>query len=166
MKSKVILFLLPFATSISLQANKVEELSEEFHGYQPWYSGFEGNNQNNGQWRDAYSREVPEVFTGETADTFTKKMITDYATEAHDPETGKPNGKFYVDKAKTKQASYEVLATHLDLKGKQADEHLKKYFDKTWEHMDVNNEGRLEAVELNHFMRTLCKPVKEFIQLE
>ena len=93
-------------------------------------------------------------------------MIVDYATEAHDQETGKPNGKFYVDKAKTKQASYEVLATHLNLKGKEAEAHLKKYFETTWQHMDVNNEGKLEAIEINHFMRNLCKPVKEFINLE
>ena len=83
-----------------------------------------------------------------------------------DSETGKPNGKFFVNKTNTKKASYEVLATHLDLKGAKADAHLKKYFDETWEHMDVNNTGRLEAIELNKFMRDLCKPVKEFINLE
>ena len=33
-----------------------------------------------------------------------------------------------MDPNKTKQASYEVLATHLNLKGAEADAHLKKYF--------------------------------------
>ena len=88
------------------------------------------------------------------------------ATEEMDTETGKPNGKFFVEKDNARRASYEVLATHLDLKGDKAEEHLKKYFDKTWDHMDVNGTGKLEAIELNKFMRDLCKPVKEFINLE
>jgi len=67
---------------------------------------------------------------------------------------------------KTKEASYEVLKTHLGFDKKAADEHLGKYFQAVWDHMDVNQTGRLEAVEINKFMRDLCKPVKEFIYLE
>jgi hypothetical protein len=93
-------------------------------------------------------------------------MIEKYAVESKDEDTHKPNGKFYVSKEKTKEASYEVLATHLNLRGEAADKHLKKYFNDVWSHMDVLDTGKLEAIELNKFMRTLCLPVKEFINLE
>jgi hypothetical protein len=52
------------------------------------------------------------------------------------------------------------------LKGAAAEEHLRKYFDEVWNHMDVLNKGVLNAVELNHFMRSLCKPIVEHIHLE
>ena len=93
-------------------------------------------------------------------------MIAKFALEGTDADSKKPNGKFTVSKDKTKEASYEVLATHLGLEGAAADEHLSKYFDQVWDHMDVLKKGSLEAVELNKFMRDLCKPVKEHIILE
>ena len=92
-------------------------------------------------------------------------MIREYAIEEHDKESGKPIGLFTVTKDKTKEASMEVLATHLGLKDKAATDFLAKYFDAVWTHMDVNDTGKLEAVELNKFMRTLCKPVKDDIDL-
>ena len=107
---------------------------------------------------------MPEHFTGDSADTFTAKMIRDFATEDHNKETGLPNGHFFLNKEKTKEATYEVLATHLGYtEKKQQDEFLGKYFDAVWKHMDVNETGKLEAIEINKFMRTLCKPVKENI---
>ena len=149
-----------------VQMRKVDESKPDFHGYQPWYSGFEGNNHNNGEWRDAYERVVPERFTGDTADTFTAKIIKEYATEGKDEDTHKPNGHFTVTKDQTRQAAVEVLGTHLGLKGDDAESHLKKYFDTVWDHFDVNSVGTLEAIEVNKFMRDLCKPVKEHITLE
>ena len=137
-----------------------------FQGYTPEYSGFEGNNHLGGEWRDAYERVVPEAFQGEQRDTFTAKMIEKFAIEGQDDKTGTPNGKFFMTKNATKKASYEVLETHLGLKGEAADAHLNKYFDEVWDHTDVLKEGKLEAIEMNKFMRTLCKPVKEHIILE
>ena len=85
-------------------------------GYEADYSGFGGNNHNGGEWRYSYERELPEHFTGDTADTFTAKMIRDFATEGHDEDSGKPNGHFFVSREKTKLATHEVLSTHLNLK--------------------------------------------------
>ena len=90
-----------------------------FQGYTADYSGFGGNNHNGGEWRYSYEREIPEHFTGDTADTFTAKMIKDFAVEAHDDDTGLPNGHFFVTKEKAKDASHEVLATHLGYKTKK-----------------------------------------------
>ena len=60
-------------------------------------------------------------------------MIKDYAIEGQDVVEGdklshKPNGHFYMTPEKTKQASYEVMKTHLGFDKAQADEHLAKYF--------------------------------------
>ena len=52
------------------------------------------------------------------------------------------------------------------MKKDEADQYLAKYFEDVWDHFDVNHKGALEAVELNHLMRSLCKPVKEHIILE
>ena len=153
---------------IQTAESRIEEKKDYFGGYTVGYSGFEGNLQG-GDWRDPYERVVPANFDVETnasADTFTGHMIKDFAIEGQDKETGKPNGKFYMDYAKTKAATYEVLDTHLGLKGDAANAHLAKYFDAVWDHYDVNKTGALEAVELNHFMRDLCKPVKDNIILE
>ena len=80
------------AISIKQEEKKVEEKLENFHGYTTDYNGFEGNNHLDGQWRDAYNRIVPEAFSGDQRDTFTSKMISEYALEGQDKETGKPNG--------------------------------------------------------------------------
>ena len=144
---------------------RFEEKLPDFHGYTPEYSGFEGNNHNDGEWRDAYKRELPAFVTGDEADSFTKKIIKDFAVEGQDKVSGKPNGLFYVSKDACKKATYEVLSTHLGLKGAEAQAYNKKYFDDVWDHMDVNQEGHLMANEINKFMRSLAKPVKEHIDL-
>ena len=168
MKSVYVYALIGVAQSLQLRADmaRVEELQPHFQGYTPEYSGFEGNNHNEGQWRDAYERQVPEHLTGDTADTFTAKMVKDYAVEGQDEETGKPNGKFWVSHDKTMEAAKEVLSTHLNIKGAEQASYLNKWFDQVWDHMDVNKKGALEAGELNKFMRDLCKPVKEHITLQ
>ena len=153
---------------LQTEESKIEEKKDTFGGYTVAYSGFEGNLQG-GEWRDAYERTLPERFdldVGAQADSFTGHMIKDYAVEGQDKDTGKPNGKFFMDYAKTKAATLEVLSTHLGLKGGDATAHNAKYFDAVWDHYDVNKTGALEAVELNHFMRDLCKPVKDNIVLE
>ena len=152
--------------NVMLSEEGIEEKKKDFHGYHPWYNGYEGSSHLGVEWRSPYERKIPESFTGDERDTFTAKIIKEFALEGHDEETGKPNGKFTVNKEQTKAASYEVLSTHLGLKGAAADEHLAKYFNEVWDHMDVNKTGRLEAIEVNKFMRDLCKPVKEFIYLE
>merc|ERR1712217_200360 len=94
--------------------------------YTPEYDGYEGNHHNDIAWRDPYERVIPEHFTGETADTFTAKIIKEFALEGKDEDTGKPNGKFTVTKAQTRKAAEEVLETHTGLKGADAEAHLAK----------------------------------------
>ena len=148
--------------NVQLEEHKIQEMLPDFHGYTVGYSGFVGN----GQWKDGYERVVPEHFADEIGDTFTRHMIEEFAQEGQDKDTGKPNGKFFMDKSKVKAATYEVLGTHLNIKGAEAEKYLAKYFEPTFEHFDVNHVGFLDVIEMNKFMRYLCKPVKEHIILE
>merc|ERR1712227_953000 len=153
---------LPDLTFIQTEESKIEEKDGKVT-YTPSYHEFPGNKGTFGDWREPYERVVPERFDSkvdDTADTFTGKMIREFALETADKDTGLPTGHFIMTKDATKKAAYEVLETHLGLKGGDADAHLNRYFEEVWNHFDVFRKGSLEAVELNHFMRDLCKPVK------
>ena len=141
---------LPDNLYLQVEESKIEEKDGKVV-YHPGYDGFEGNKGTFGEWREPYERVVPE-----TSDTFTKKMIKDYAIEVADEDTGLPTGKFIVSKDATKKAAVEVLGTHLGLYGADAQAHLSKYFEMVWNHFDVLNKGSLEANELNHLMRDLA----------
>ena len=65
----------------ALQIKGIEEKKEGFHGYHPWYDGYEGSTHMGVEWRSPYERKVPEAFTGEQRDTFTAKMIEQFALE-------------------------------------------------------------------------------------
>ena len=58
-----------------------------------------------------------------------------------------------MNEAITKTASLEVLKTHKKLDGKDAEEYMKQYFDRTWAHFDVTKEGKLDVDVLPQFMR-------------
>ena len=133
MKLNIALICLMGASAIHLNTKKIEESKPYFTGFTPEYHGFEGNKGPFGEWRDAYERKVPEAFEGDQADSFTRKIIKDFAIEGQDvldddKLSHKPNGKFYMTPQKTREASYEVLKTHLGFDRKQADAHLDKYF--------------------------------------
>ena len=81
MKSSIICLCLMGANAIHLKTTKIEESKPYFTGFTPEYHGFGGNNGPFGEWRDAYERKVPEAFSGEHRDSFTEKMIKDYAIE-------------------------------------------------------------------------------------
>ena len=82
-------------------------------------------------------------------------MITNYALELTTPD-GKPTGNFVFKKANALEAAQEVVGTHLKLQGKEKQEYLAKYFDKTWEHFDTALDGKIEAARMGSFFRFLC----------
>lgn len=82
-----------------------------------------------GNFKDSYDRQVPDVFSGDAADTgyypldnFTKNLIENYAIEGKSPvDEGKvaydkyhpqPSGKFFITKAIGRKIAKEVLCTH------------------------------------------------------
>ena len=82
-------------------------------------------------------------------------MINNYAVEETTDE-GVKKGVFVFHYNNAKRAAYEILDTHLHLKGKEADDYLSKYFDSTWRHFDTANDGRIEADRMSGFFRFLC----------
>ena len=54
-----------------------------------------------------------------------------------------------------KMAAYEILDTHLGLKGKDAEDYLDKYFDKSFTHFDTANYGYIEVDRMSSFFRYL-----------
>ena len=82
-------------------------------------------------------------------------MITKYAVELATPE-GRPTGQFVFRKQNAKAASWEILDTHLGLKGDDARKYLDQYFEKTWRHFDTAGDGKIEAARMSGFFRFLC----------
>lgn len=150
-----------------VQSHRLEETQPEFEGFPASLDGFVGNNHNEGQWKDSYDRVLPGHLNdddGAPVDKFTANVIKNYATEGVTKE-GMPSGQFFITQAQTMALAREVVQTHLGKSGKDLDEYLKKKFQPTWEHYDVNGEGTLEANWASPFMRTLCKPEK-YIDLQ
>ena len=120
-------------------------------GYPPSQDGFEGKEGLGG-----YNRQIPERFAGpgEGNDEFMHNALKNHATEAA-TDTGKPTGKFHYNKASARHHAKEILETHMSLKGEQAEKYLDENFDKTWNHFDVNGEGKVEADRMPGFYRFL-----------
>ena len=121
-------------------------------GYQANHDDFEGY-----EGFGNYDRKVPDHFDGPGSgdDQFMNSMITKYAVELATP-TGTPTGQFVFRKENALMGAYEIVDTHLGLKGKEAQDYLDKYFDATWKHFDTANDGKIEAARMSGFYRFLC----------
>ena len=121
-------------------------------GFEVWHHGFEGQ-----EGLGYYNRTTPEHFQGPGSgdDQFMHSMITNYALELATPE-GKKTGEFVFKRGNAKAAAYEILDTHLGLQGKEAEDYLNKYFDKTFDHFDTAGDGMIEADRMSGFFRFLC----------
>jgi len=117
--------------------------------YYPFEDGFEGH------W--SYERKNPEHFDGPGSgdDQFMNSMIMNYAMESASKD-GTPLGEFYFNHMTAFQASYEILKTHLGLEGKAADDYLDQYFEKTWDHFNTADDGKIETARMGGFFRFLC----------
>lgn len=123
---------------------QLQDASDEwFTAQQSGHGGLEGN---------TYQRVVPARFTSGGDDSFMKSMIEQYALEGKNKD-GSPNGNFQMNESATRAAASEVLETHKKLTGKEKDEYLKTYFQRTWEHFDVNKTGMVEVLAMPSFMR-------------
>ena len=121
-------------------------------GFQAGHDDFEGH-----EGLGKYDRVVPDNLGGPGSgdDMFAWSMINNYALELATPE-GKPTGQFVFKPGQAKQAAYEIIDTHLGLKGAEAEDYLNKYFDKTFAHFDTANYGYIEADRMSGFFRYLC----------
>ena len=83
-----------------------------------------------------------------------RSMITNYAFEKSTP-TGQPSGVFVFRPKDARYAAYEILDTHLGLKGKDASDYLDKYFDAAFRHYDTAGTGEIEVDRIGGFFRYL-----------
>jgi hypothetical protein len=82
----------------------------------------------------------------------TKQKVEDDGTKSG----GDPTGRFWMDKNLAKLASSEVLGTHKGLAGAELEAYIATYFERTWEHFDVNESGMIEVIKMPQFMRMLA----------
>ena len=61
-----------------------------------------------------------------------------------------------MDEKQTKRAAKMIVEKYKHLEDKENDEYIKQYFPRTWEHFDVNEEGKLDADDMPGFMKYLC----------
>ena len=105
-----------------------------------------------------YDRDprMPGNFAGPDSgdDMFMWSMIKNYALEQATVD-GKPTGQFVFKMPECRAAAYEILDTHMGLKGKEAEDYLDKYLEKTFAHFDTANYGYIEADRMPGFFRYL-----------
>ena len=68
-------------------------------------------------------------------------------------DKGKGTGLFKMDKSHTKSVARDVAIKDKKLSGKDLDSFVTQYFDKTWEHFDVNNDNMLDTLDMTAFMK-------------
>ena len=83
------------------------------------------------------------------------QIINNYALEQK-TDKGEPSGVFKMDKSATMKAVKSVIAQSKKLQGKELDDYANQYFSRTWEHFDVNKEGKLDVLDMPAFMKYVC----------
>ena len=71
-------------------------------------------------------------------------MIMKYSLE-ETLDAGVKTDKFVLKRSHAKEAAREVIGTHMNLHGKEAEDYLDKNFEAAFEHFDTANEGKLDA---------------------
>ena len=61
-----------------------------------------------------------------------------------------------MDKKQTMNASKWIIGKVKKIEGKELDNYMKQYFQRTWEHFDVNQVGMLDTLDMTAFMKYLA----------
>jgi len=128
-----------------------------------WYTTFD-EAKDDGAENIGYNRVVTPRFSADSDDIFMRSMLTTYAKEegaCDEDDDGneincKPSGKFWMDKSGAYAAAEEILETHKGLSGAALQSYLDAYFEKAWNHFDVNLTGHFEVIKMPQFARFLC----------
>ena len=83
------------------------------------------------------------------------QIINNYALEQK-TEKGEPSGIFKMDKNMTLAVVKKVIGQSKKLEGKELDNYANQYFSRTWQHFDVNKEGKLDVLDMPAFMKYVC----------
>ena len=101
-----------------------------------------------------YIRTMPEWCNDESPEVFMRDIVSNYALEQK-TSTGEPSGVFKMDQKQTQTAAKNVVNKFKKIKGYELDQFMHQYFTRTWEHFDVNKEGKLDIGDMPQFMRYL-----------
>ena len=153
------------AENIQTSGSKILEDKDTFKGWLPHMEEFPGTVNGNGNFIEGYERQVPTVFSADSADDgyystdkFTQNMIKNHAIEGVSKKKGQDpqrTHQFYLTPDMAKAAATEILATHFGMNAKESADYLAKNFDANWNYYDVNGEGRIDVVGSSTFMRRL-----------
>ena len=100
-----------------------------------------------------YERKVPDHWTGAGDDKLMESIIAKYSLEGN--TDGAPNGQFYVTKAGCEAIAKEVIGTHLHTTNAADAALFDQRFGKVYAHIDVLNEGFLDAGKVPQFLHML-----------
>ena len=101
-----------------------------------------------------YIRVLPDQWNEESGNKFMTTIIKNFALEQKTKE-GKPSGTFKMDKSQTKNAGAMLIQKYKKLEGKAMSDYMGQYFDRTWEHFDVNGEGFIDIADMPAFAKYL-----------
>ena len=156
MKS-VALIMMAAAGCSAVQLNQYGDIATKWDEDHP-HPGFPAN------WDDfegkehlgTYTRSIPKQFDVEGAggDQFMWSMYQNYALEKTTAD-GKPTGRFVLTPMEAKMAAYEILSTHMGLKGKAAEDYLAQNFQAAFDHFDTAATGEIEVERAASFFRYL-----------
>lgn len=107
-----------------------------------------------------YNRVIPDNFEGDKSDRLMNSLIGEYSIEGKDEKTGKPNGRFYLDKINAEHIANEVIRTHLGMNQKEANDYEKKHFPEIWKHADILNKGYIETERAPVMLRAVIGEVE------
>ena len=124
---------------------------EEINGESFYAAGDQGMTPNGVE----YVRVFPEQFNEDSNEHFMKKVIDQYALEKKN-DKGQPSGKFFLGKKETMKLAQDVLGKAKKLQGKDMDAYMKQYFNRTFEHFDVNQTGLLDALDMSAFCKYIA----------
>ena len=91
-----------------------------------------------------------------------RSMISTYAAELK-TEDGVPTGEFWMNAASARRACIEVLATHNGITGAAGKTYADTYFQRVWDHFDVNGSGMIEVEKMPMFVRMFLSD--QYVQL-
>ena len=99
-----------------------------------------------------YTRVIPDQFSEESGNKFMTTIIKNFALEQKTAD-GKASGTFRMGKQQTQNASRMIVQKYKKMNGKDLDEYMTQYFQRTWEHFDVNNDEFLDVLDMTAFMK-------------
>ena len=105
-------------------------------------------------------KNTPERFKQNSDDIFMRSMYRTYSSEleVEDKKTGEKikTGQQVVTRGSAYQCGLEVLGTHKGLKAEELTKYMETYFERAWNHYDVQQKGYIAVEMMPMLMRFLA----------